>query len=67
MRCICCDVRLSPKESCTKFKESGNYTEMCSSCLKTISEVSTVSPNRDFSKYEDDDIENDERDWWEDD
>lgn len=41
---------------------------MCNTCLKTIPQVSTVSPNRDFSKYDDDDEDIVvEKEWWEDD
>ena len=54
MRCYCCNVRLSLKESCTKFKESGLPTEMCTRCLSTI-DIDTVAPTQEFDKEEDDD------------
>jgi len=36
MRCYCCNHVLSTAESTRKFAESGNYTEMCNTCLATI-------------------------------
>lgn len=36
MRCVCCDVILTPQESVRKFKESGEFTDTCNSCLKYI-------------------------------
>lgn len=38
MRCYCCDKPLSGVESTRKFKESGNYTDMCDKCLKTLTD-----------------------------
>jgi hypothetical protein len=56
MRCYCCDVRLSPREACTKFEESGRFTETCNKCLKTMG-VNTVSPKREFEEDEEDEQE----------
>lgn len=36
MRCYCCNALLTPQESTRKFKGSGEYTDMCTPCLKTI-------------------------------
>lgn len=55
MRCISCDTRLTHRESCTRFRASGNFTELCSACLKTMN-ASTISPNRDFDEQDDDEI-----------
>jgi len=38
MKCYCCDVILTPQESTRKFKESGEYVDMCNKCLITIDE-----------------------------
>ena len=54
MRCYCCDVRLSLRESCTKFKGSGLPTEMCTHCLSTI-DVDTVAPKQEFSDKDEED------------
>lgn len=56
MRCYCCDVRLSQKEACTKFKVSGLFTEMCTRCLSTI-DVDTVAPKQEFSDKDEEDDE----------
>ena len=43
MKCVCCDVILTTAESVRKFKNSGNYVDMCNKCLSTISDdVATV-------------------------
>jgi hypothetical protein len=42
-RCYACNCILTTQESVRKFKGSGTFTELCSSCLSTISEeVETV-------------------------
>lgn len=35
-RCYCCNKILTPRELSTKFAVSGEFTEMCFSCLSTI-------------------------------
>ena len=42
MRCYCCNNILKPSEATRRFKESGVYTEMCNTCLGTITEIDTV-------------------------
>lgn len=32
MRCDCCDAELNDSESTARFKESGNYVNMCADC-----------------------------------
>lgn len=36
MRCICCDVELTPYESTRKTKSAGEYLDMCNTCYKHI-------------------------------
>lgn len=36
MRCDCCDVILTPQESVRRFKDSGEFTNTCSRCLRDI-------------------------------
>jgi len=38
MKCSCCDVILTTQESVRKFKNSGEYVDMCNKCLSTISD-----------------------------
>lgn len=38
MKCSCCDVILTTAESVRKFKNSGEYVDMCNKCLSTISD-----------------------------
>jgi len=42
MRCYCCDNLLTPVESTRRFKESGAFTDMCDTCLNTLSDIETV-------------------------
>jgi hypothetical protein len=53
MRCYACDVRLTDRESCTKFKISGEPTETCTKCLKTM-DVEVIVPNREFDEEDED-------------
>lgn len=56
MKCYACDHILTPQEATRKFKLSGEYTDMCNQCLKTIDdEIETV----DSKVAEDDDYEED--------
>lgn len=46
MKCYACDHILTPQEATRKFKLSGEYTDMCNQCLKTIDdEIETVDGN----------------------
>lgn len=36
MRCGCCNVILTPQESVRKFRESDEYTDTCTRCLRDI-------------------------------
>jgi hypothetical protein len=38
MKCSCCDVILTTQESVRKFRNSGEYVDMCNKCLSTISD-----------------------------
>ena len=54
-RCYCCNKILTPQESTRRFKESGKYTDTCSSCLKDIDIPTVDSKNFQEKSYEDDD------------
>ena len=51
MRCYCCNNILTPQEASAKFKASGNYTETCKKCLKTM-DVPVIFPKQAFEKDE---------------
>lgn len=38
MRCNCCNKILSDYESTRKFKNSGDYVDMCNECFRHIEE-----------------------------
>lgn len=38
MRCICCDRRLSDKESTRKGVNTGEYLDMCDGCFSTVAD-----------------------------
>ena len=38
MRCTCCNRVLSTQESVRRFKTSGEFVDMCTPCLNTISD-----------------------------
>jgi hypothetical protein len=60
MRCYCCNTILKPSEATRKFKESGVFTEMCNTCLGTISdEVETVEGEAQDEDHFDDEEEYD--------
>jgi hypothetical protein len=43
MRCSACNVILSTSESVRRFKNSGDFVDLCNKCLSTISDdVETV-------------------------
>lgn len=58
MKCSCCDVILTTAESVRKFKNSGEYVDMCNKCLSTISDdvatVDGVAADGDDEEDEDD-------------
>jgi len=57
-RCYSCNCILTPQELVRKFKGSGEYTEMCSSCLNTISdEVETQEGSYEDTDEYDEDVE----------
>lgn len=59
MKCYACDHILTPQESTRKFKLSGEYTDMCNQCLKTIDDgietVDSTSIGDDADDEEDQD------------
>lgn len=38
MKCHACNVTLSTSESVRRFKESGEFVDLCNKCLATISD-----------------------------
>lgn len=64
MRCSCCDVILTPQESVRKFRDSLNYTDTCTRCLRDIP-VPTVEGNtfsEDTLDYSDEPFDDDDLD-----
>ena len=56
MRCSCCNVILTPAESVRRFKESGEFVDMCTKCLSTISDdVDTTEGNVPDGEEDDED------------
>lgn len=66
MRCYSCDKLLSDQEACTKF-ESGQYTEMCNSCLNVTKiaypDLKVVKSKQDPIEDEEDYSDEDALDW----
>ncbi len=64
MRCSCCNVVLTPQESVRKFRDSGQYTDTCTKCLRDIP-VATVEGaafEEDYIDYVDKPFDNDDLD-----
>ena len=57
MRCTACNVILTTSESVRRFKDSGEFVDLCNKCLSTISEdVTTVEGiASDEEEYTEDD------------
>jgi hypothetical protein len=36
MRCYCCNAALNDVEATRKFRDSGEYAEMCNECVRSI-------------------------------
>jgi hypothetical protein len=57
MRCSACNVILTTTESVRRFKNSGDFVDLCNKCLSTISDdVETVDGSA--SEEDDDEEEN---------
>lgn len=56
MHCDCCDVLLTPQESVRRFRDSGEFTNTCTRCLRDIP-IPTVE-GRNYK--DDDDIDDDD-------
>jgi len=61
MRCFACNKILTPQEATRRFKDSGEFVDMCTTCLNTINdEVETTDGftgeednwDKDESNYE---------------
>lgn len=55
MRCYCCNKVLSSQEATRRFKESGEFADMCNDCLSTIDDDVEVTDG-----YQEEDDENEE-------
>jgi hypothetical protein len=56
MRCLSCNKVLSNNEATRKHKETGEYLDLCNSCLKYVIEIQPipyVSNPLNFTKEED--------------
>ena len=57
MRCAACNVPLSTSESVRRFKESGDFVDLCNKCLATISDDVQVVDGQASDEDDDDYIE----------
>jgi hypothetical protein len=53
MRCVACNVILTPQESVRRFKESRAFVDMCNKCLSTISDEIPVVEGKANQEKED--------------
>lgn len=61
MRCLSCDVILTPFEATRKYRSSGEYMELCNKCFAPIEGQVPVVVRHDLMEY--DDRDDNER-WW---
>ncbi len=74
-RCYACNVVLKPVELVRRFKDSGNFTDMCTKCLKDVNvetvegraykEEDTEIDIEDVSVFDEGDNDTDEVEDWE--
>ncbi len=57
MRCIACDVRLTPREATRKCVGTGEYPDLCDNCMDTIRDDVNLSDNPLHARQEVDDGE----------
>jgi hypothetical protein len=64
MRCECCDRILSDLEATSKFKGSGTYTNMCTTCIRSLPDDVEVVNRSDLEEdvYDEDFEEADDGD-----
>ena len=55
MKCLSCDVILTPFEATRKYKSSGDYLELCHKCFAPIAAEVPVIVRRDLINYYDED------------
>lgn len=58
MRCYCCNHILTTQETNRRFRESGQFTEMCNTCLNTIDgdgDDATATEDGAYGEKEEDD------------
>ncbi len=57
MRCSCCDRILNDFEATRKFKESGEYADVCNKCASTMEGVKfTIRTDLDPTQVNDEDL-----------
>jgi hypothetical protein len=67
VRCNCCNKILEDVEATAKFVGSGEYAEMCRTCIKTLPPEVKVKFRSDFVDDEEDFEEEEEKDGYEED
>jgi len=53
MRCYCCNVILTPQEATRRFVKSGEFVDMCNTCLATISDDADTKDSDNLEDVED--------------
>jgi len=56
MRCSCCNVNLSDKESTNRHPVTNEFLDMCTKCLNAVG-IKPVSSGVEDTTYEDDEVE----------
>lgn len=57
MKCLSCDVILTPYEATRRYKSTGEPLDLCNSCFKPISDQVPVIVRTDLIDMPDDDDE----------
>ena len=57
MKCLSCDVILTPFESTRKYKSTGDHVDLCNACFKPIADQVPVVVRHDLVDLPDDDDE----------
>lgn len=58
MRCICCNVVLTPYESSFKNSSTGDYMDMCTKCFSFVRDDIDVTVNRELEHEDGTDVAN---------
>lgn len=62
MKCISCDVILTPFEATRRYKSTGECLDLCNACFKSIADEVPVIIRKDLANMPDEDMDNDD-DW----